>query len=194
VTDPIVLDLGQRGINLTSLADPVSFDLNADGTADLVGWTSGEDGILALDLNGSGAIDNGREIFSPFFNGGGFRDSLQALASLDGDGNGVIDAQDHAFASVLVWTDSNHDGLSAANELASLASHGIGSIDLQAQSASYEIGDQQVVAEGTYTLTTGQTGDYVAVDLDHIPMPTNTAATADFDPSARLQISGDFII
>ena len=73
MADPIVLDLGEPGLNFSSGENGVTFDINADGVADQMAWTAGEDGILALDLDGSGTIDNGTEIFSPWFAGGNLR-------------------------------------------------------------------------------------------------------------------------
>ena len=70
VADPLILDLGAPGIDLSGLDDGVQFDINADGLPDQMAWTVGEDGILALDVDGNGTIDNGTEIFSPYFAGG----------------------------------------------------------------------------------------------------------------------------
>src|SRR5262249_47336427 len=72
VADPIVVDLGTKGISFTSFVDGVHFDINGDGVLDQVAWTTGADGLLAYDLNGSGAIENGSELLSPFFNGESF--------------------------------------------------------------------------------------------------------------------------
>ena len=73
VADPIILDLGAPGISFTPLDDGVQFDINADGTLDQVAWTAGDDGILAYDLDLSGKIENGAEIFTPQFAGGSLR-------------------------------------------------------------------------------------------------------------------------
>ncbi len=166
VADPIILDLDGDGIELSTISDSVAFDLNADGVAEEMAWTAGEDGILVMDLDGSGAIEDGSEMFSPWFNDGGFVDALDALASLDSNGDGVIDVNDDAFADILVWVDANHDGVSQAGELTSLAEQDIASIDLGAQSANTQINGQQVMAEGSYTLEDGTTQDYVVVDFD----------------------------
>ena len=193
--DPIILDLGAPGISLTSAHDnPVSFDLDADGIKELLGWTAGQDGILALDLNGSGAIENGREIFSPAFGAGGFGDALAALASLDSNGDGLIDAHDNAFPDILVWTDVNHDGRSAPDELGHLADHDIVSIDLNAQSVDYELDDQHVFAQGHFTLATGQTRDYIAIELDQAVVaatPVAGVAGAAGPPSAAQVTAND---
>jgi hypothetical protein len=163
--DPIILDLGQPGFDLSGRA---SFDLDADGQAETLAWTGGEDAILAMDLDGSGSIDSGKEVFSPFFGSGGFADALAALASLDGNGDGVIDAKDEAFADLLAWVDANSDGESQPEELTSLADLGIESFDLGAGSVAYQIDGQSIVAEGQFTNADGTIGNYVAVEFDRI--------------------------
>ena len=90
--DPIVLDLGTPGISLTPIEQGVQFDMDGDGIRDQMAWTAGEDGILAFDLDRSGTIQNGKEIVSPWFAGGSFADSLAALATLDANHDGRIDA------------------------------------------------------------------------------------------------------
>jgi Cadherin-like domain len=172
--DPIILDLGASGISLTSA--PVAFDLNADGVKEPIGWTSGEDGILVSDLDHSGAIENGREVFSPAYGAAGFADALAVLASLDSNGDGVIDARDASFRDIAVWQDLNHDGISQPGELSSLSDHGIVSLDLNAQHVTEQIGGQEVVARGHITFDTGATGQYVAVNLQSEPAAPTVAA------------------
>ncbi|EEF23950.1 conserved hypothetical protein, partial [Ricinus communis] len=60
---PIVLDLNNNGINTLSSNAGVSFDLNADGTKEQAGWVGGGDGLLVLDRNGDGSINDGSELF-----------------------------------------------------------------------------------------------------------------------------------
>ncbi|HXH53380.1 MAG TPA: VCBS domain-containing protein, partial [Sphingomicrobium sp.] len=162
VVDPIILDLGAAGISLSSI---VSFDMNGDGQAQTIAWTGGQDGILVMDLDGSGAIESGREIFSPWFNGGGFAHALDALASLDLNGDGVIDANDAAFADLRVWIDANSDGVTDAGELLTLTDLGITSINLGTVAGSGSIDGQNVLANGTFTYADGSTGEFAAVDL-----------------------------
>jgi Ca2+-binding RTX toxin-like protein len=131
-----------------------------------VAWTAGNDGILALDLNGSGTIDNGTEIFTPHFAGGGHASGLAALASLDSSGDGVIDGADAGFAGLMVWQDLNHDGVSDAGELASLTDHGISGINLAATPSGGTIDGQELIAEGTFNFADGTTGAFAEVGLD----------------------------
>lgn len=175
--DPIILDLGAPGILLTSaLENPVTFDLNADGIKESIGWTNGEDGILVVDLDHSGAIENGHEVFSPAFGNGGFADALAALRGFDTNSDGVIDARDAGFSNILVWQDTNHDGVSQPGELASLLDHGIQSLDLNATPVSAENNGQQVVAEGQMTLESGANGQYLAVAFQTAPPAEQPAA------------------
>jgi VCBS repeat-containing protein len=175
-TDPIILDLGDPGIDLSY---SVAFDLNADGQLDNLAWTGGQDGILAMDLDQSGAIENGTEVFSPYFDQGGYTNALTALASLDSNGDGVIDSADPAFADLLVWQDQNHNGRSETGELKSLADLGIASISLNATASTGTIDGQALLGQGTFTYTGGESGDYVLVALSQ----TSASATNKLDYS-----------
>ncbi|WP_169684538.1 type I secretion C-terminal target domain-containing protein, partial [Rhizobium sp. 57MFTsu3.2] len=165
-TDPIILDLDHNGVALTSLDQGVQFDINADGHKDQIAWTAGSDGILALDVDGNGKIDNGSEIFSPHFAGGSYVDGLAALATLDSNHDGKIDATDEAFSKLTVWQDLNHNGITDSGELSSLADHSISSISLDASTSGTEINGQSILADGSYTLTDGSTGHFVEVAFD----------------------------
>ena len=164
--DPIVLDLGAPGLDFSTLTDGVQFDINADGHTDQVAWTNGEDGLLAYDLDGSGKIENGTEIFTPVFAGGHYADGLAALASLDSNSDSKIDSGDAGFDKLVVWQDANHDGVSDAGELKSLSALGITGIDLGAVGSNAYIDGQAVLAEGSFTYADGTTGTFVEVNFD----------------------------
>lgn len=164
--DPIVLDLDHNGFAFTSQADGVQFDINSDGAKDQVAWTNGKDGLLALDVNGNGKIDNGSELFTPTFAGGHFADGLAALASLDSNHDGVIDNRDQAFAQLVVWQDANHNGITDAGELLSLTDLGITGINLDVTAGTGRIDGQSVAANGTFIYADGSKGTFVEVDLD----------------------------
>ena len=177
--DPIVLDLDHNGISFSSIVDGVQFDINADGAQDQLAWTAnGGDGILALDVNGSGKIESGNELFTPNFNGGHFADGIAALASLDGNHDGVIDNKDQAFGELVVWQDANHNGISEAGELAKLGDLGIKSIEL-ATTAGAPIDGQNIAGVGSFTYADGAKGTFVEVDLDA------SLGTAPAQPSAQ---------
>ncbi|MET0437516.1 MAG: DUF5801 repeats-in-toxin domain-containing protein [Devosia sp.] len=164
--DPLVLDLDNNGYTFSSLNEGAAFDLDADGKIDQLAWNSSNDGILAYDVDGNGTIDNGSELFTPWFNGGNFVNGSAALASLDTNSDGVIDANDEAFNKLQIWQDLNGDGISDAGELKSLADHGITSLSASTAATNGSIDGQAIVGEGTFTRADGTTGGYVEVELD----------------------------
>jgi T1SS-143 domain-containing protein len=189
-SDPIVLDLGKSGLAFSSSANGVQFDINGDGAKDQVAWTAnGEDGILALDVNGSGKIENGNELFTPGFAGGHFANGIAALASLDANHDGVIDSRDPAFSQLVVWQDANHNGVSDAGELTKLADLGIKSIDLATTADAGSIDGQHVAAAGTFTYADGSKGSFAEVDFD-TTLGTSTPTGAANDTHSDLPKGG----
>lgn len=131
--DPLIIDLGRKGIELTSVDNGVYFDLDNNGFAEKTAWIGTEDGFLALDRNGNGRIDNGGELFGDqvtLKNGATSASGFEALAELDDNEDGIINNNDSAFNDLCVWIDSNHNGISESNELKTLNELGIVSIDL----------------------------------------------------------------
>ncbi len=92
--DPLVIDLGKKGIELTGLENGVHFDLDKNGFAEKTAWIGEEDGFLAYDRNNNGIIDNGGELFSDqvvMSDGSISTSGFAALSDLDSNSDGVID-------------------------------------------------------------------------------------------------------
>ncbi len=132
---PIVVDLDGDGVQTLPSTAGVSFDFDGDGVAAATGWVSAKDGLLVMDIDKSGSIDSGAELFGEHTllgNGNRARDGFQALAELDLDGSGIIDQSDAAWSSLGVWQDLNSNGISEAGELRTLEDWGIAAISLDA--------------------------------------------------------------
>jgi hypothetical protein len=155
-TTPLVLDLDGDGIELTSVNGATAFfDVGVDGFAEATGWVAADDGLLVLDVNGNGRIDNGSELFGDQT---GHAHGFLALAQHDDNGDGVIDAADAVFGQLRIWQDLNQDGISQAHELRSLAEVGISSISVQSTTTSYWVAGNEIRYESTFTWDDGSVG------------------------------------
>jgi Ca2+-binding RTX toxin-like protein len=189
-TDPLVLDLDGNGVKLTQYgAAPVLFDTDNDGgSLEQTGWASVTDGIVVVDRDGNGKIDNISETLSEYFGGaagtGGnagekrFKDGFAALKSLDSNSDNLFTSADTAWGSVKVWVDGNHDGKSwddanhngiidsgEASELKTLDELGITQINLANTAQSGEVRDgNEVLAHGTF-VQNGQTKEAIAANF-----------------------------
>jgi hypothetical protein len=136
---PIILDLNGDGVKTLSINSGVKFDLFATGKAVNTGWVSSGDGLLVLDRNHDGQINDGSELFgsaTKLANGQTSPDGYTALRELDANHDGVIDSKDAAYNDLKLWVDSNSDGVTEAGELKSLASLNVASISVNAQVGS----------------------------------------------------------
>ncbi|MDP1610952.1 MAG: LysM peptidoglycan-binding domain-containing protein [Sulfuritalea sp.] len=161
---PLVLDLNGDGIKLTSYAEKtVLFDIDHDGgSKEQTGWVSAQDGIVVMDLNGNGQIDDISETMSEYFNGavgtGGeagtkpYANGFAALKSLDSNSDNQFTSADTAFNNVKVWQDANSDGVTDAGELKTLTELNITAINLTPTAQSGLVnGGNEILASGTFT-------------------------------------------
>ena len=114
---PIILDLNGDGIKTTGIASWRYFDHDQSGFAEMTAWADKNDGILALDLNGNGKIDDGREIFgnNTFLPDGTLAPhGYAALAQYDDNHDGKIDSHDEIWEKLRVWRDKNEDAKSCS--------------------------------------------------------------------------------
>jgi len=152
--DPLVLDLDGDGVELSTLGgSTVHFDFAGDGFAELTGWISADDGILAIDDSNNGLVDNGLELF-----GSSTQDGFAVLEKLDTNDDGKIDFQDADFGKLRVWRDLNQNGVSESGELQSLSQAGISSISLNRQHINGTNAGHTVGYEALFTRTDAITG------------------------------------
>jgi hypothetical protein len=83
---PITLDLDGDGVETTNVKDGAYFDHDGNGFAEQTGLAGADDGMLVMDRNGDGIINDGKELFGDqtiLSNGQRASNGFQALADLD---------------------------------------------------------------------------------------------------------------
>ena len=137
---PIVIDLGNNGINLGQAGVGVYFDVNADGVRDHVQWVrrGGDEGFLAIDRSGNGLIDDVSELFGVgtpmILESRNAPNGFVGLAQYDsrqlgGNDDGRITDADAIWTQLRVWLDQNADGVSTSDEMRTLRSVGLIGLD-----------------------------------------------------------------
>ena len=159
--DPLVINLDT---NVASVSDQkFFFDLDADGKEESISGLHPGSGYLALDINGNGIIDDGKELFGTA-SGDGFLD----LAKYDDDGNGWIDEKDAIFEKLLIWaTDENGN-----SELYHLKEKDVGALYLGRVSTEHSLNDPLtnrangvIRSSGLFLYENGTAGTMQQLDL-----------------------------
>lgn len=160
LVDPLVVNFAGSA---AELADTFfSFDLDLDGQSDAVPALRPGSGYLALDRNGDGAINDGRELFGPATDNG-----FAELARHDRDGNGWLDDNDPVFARLAVLIRSA-DG---RDSLASLHSLDIGALLLRPVATPFALKDGsnatlgEVRESSVFLRESGSAGTIQEIDL-----------------------------
>ena len=156
-TDPLVLDLAGNGFATRGLDDTVRFDLDADGRSNRISAPSGDDALLALDRNGNGRIDDGRELFG---DQNGAANGFAELGKYDDNGDGRIDLQDAVFERLrLLRFDAE-----GRQHSQSLSQAGVAAIELGARDVKIALGAYDEIAQlGRFQFSDGRSGE--AADL-----------------------------
>jgi len=132
VVDPLVINFNGALPSLTN--NKFSFDLDSDGKPDQISILSPGSGLLALDINNDGIINNGSELFGP-----GTGDGFNELQKYDFDENGWIDESDPIFDKLRIWV-KDEDG---NNSLFALGEKGIGAIYMGNIDTPFDIKDNE---------------------------------------------------
>ncbi|MNX80932.1 hypothetical protein D3C86_1126050 [compost metagenome] len=158
--DPLVINFDAPAAELTQ--SKYRFDLDADGEPDQISFVAAGSGFLALDLDGDGQINDGRELFGPQ-SGDGFAE----LAAYDEDRNGWIDEADAVYDRLRIWT-KDEEG---RDQLFALGQKGIGAIFVGSIATPYHYKTSatdvlgQVRSTGVFLRENGLAGTVQQIDL-----------------------------
>jgi hypothetical protein len=162
--DPLILNFDGTAAQLQSVR--FSFDLDGDGQTEELPLPGSNFGYLALDLDGNGQIDDGRELFGTR-SGDGFAD----LALYDDDGNGWIDENDAVFDRLRVWTPGLDASGGFSPKLDTLAARQVGALYLGKTETPFEVrgANQETLGQlrssGIYLREDGGAGTMQHLDL-----------------------------
>jgi len=150
-TDPLILDLGGDGFQTTTVENGFRIDTNNTGFASRIAWVTGNEGVLAIDLNNNDYLDNGSELIGWQPETNQILDSFDALRAYDSNNDGIISAADTSFSQLIV---QKADGL-----VVHLSDLGISSINLSKQGTNVtdSSGNTQT-SVSSFTRSDGTTG------------------------------------
>lgn len=113
---PLVVAFDEQPIELRTSAGEFAF---VPGEPMASSWPTAATPWIARDLDGDGRITSGAELFgsSTLVEGALASNGFEALAALDANRDGVIDAKDPEFGSLLLWSDRDGNRRSSADEL-----------------------------------------------------------------------------
>ncbi|NLV25540.1 MAG: calcium-binding protein, partial [Deltaproteobacteria bacterium] len=131
-------------------------------------------------------------------------DGFAAVASLDTNGDGLVDANDAQWSDLRVWQDLNQDGVSQEEELKTMTEAGIAAIPVEKTEHLAVLNNGNALADlGSYLRTdgsegaTGTVGQLADIDLsvdtfhtqfvDSIPTTPETEALPDMGGSGQVR-------
>ena len=164
---PVVLDLTGQGINITPLGSSNTFvDMAGDGYQHRTAWAGVGNGVLMLDLNGTGDVDSPRAFNFTSWDPSASSDMEALDRVFDTNENHKLDAGDQHWSSFKVLV-TNADGTTTLRTLGEL---GIASIDLVSDNAATALPDgSTILGKARFTRTDGTTGTAADVGLAFDP-------------------------
>lgn len=118
---PIIVPIENGNhVKLSSVEQGVPFDINGDGVLEVVAWPEEPEsvGFLAMDRDGNGLITSGKELFGDSTVEGA-PTGFHALITLPSEPHhsSLKLGRDAGFDSLLLWFDTNRDGVGQGDEL-----------------------------------------------------------------------------
>ncbi len=151
-TDPLVINFDGNAAELSNTF--FEFDIDADGKANQIAMLKPGSGLLALDKNQDGVVNDGSELFGPA-SGNGFEE----LAAYDEDNNHFIDEADSIYQRLRIWF-RHSDG---TQQLLALGQKNVGAIYLGHVSTPFQLKAEdtslgEVATSGIYLSEQGEVG------------------------------------
>ncbi|MDD4616129.1 MAG: calcium-binding protein, partial [Alphaproteobacteria bacterium] len=184
ITDPIVLDLSgnNTGVQLTALADSNAyFDLHDTGFAVHTGWVGSNTGLLVVDNNSNGIVDDITELF-----GNSSTDGFTALRVLDETNDGILNSSDSGFAALKVWRDLDGDGQTDSGELQLLSGYNITSISLNDTVNSEFVNGNMIGSVATFSYADQTTGQVAEAFFNNSQLESTFTGTYTLNPEVLL--------
>lgn len=141
-TDPLVINFDGTAAELTTTH--FQFDIDANGSMDQVAVLKPGSGMLALDENEDGMVNDGSELFGPK-TGNGFEE----LAAYDEDNNQFIDEADSIYNKLRIWL-RHEDG---SQQLVALGEKQVGAIYLGHVTTPFQYKDENNASQGEVAST-----------------------------------------
>lgn len=184
---PIIIDLGNNGIQLGEAGIGVYFDVNADGVRDHVQWVrrGGDEGFLVMDRTGNGRIDDGAELFGVgtpmILEGGSAPNGFVGLAQYDarqlgGNDDGLISEADAIWPQLRMWVDLDADGVSTRDELRTLRGAGITALQTIPKIRKYVDEAGNTIPYWAWAMRNAQPGRILMVDVFFRQLPKPSGA------------------
>ena len=164
---PIVFDLEGDGLELTGVDHSMVVSRLSSGELARTSWVGPTDGILAVDRNGDGQINQLSEI-SFVQDKEGAKTDLEGLQGWDTNGDGKLNALDEGWGQLKIWVDRNQNGRSTESELRTLEEVGITEINLTGKATGNTTAntrDSFVHNTLSFTWASGETGTAYDVQL-----------------------------
>ncbi len=123
-SSPLAIDLDGDG-EIGRINETTAFDITSDGYTDtLLQWFAPSDGIL-IRLPQEGESFSGKNLFGD--HGGQYDDGFQQLSQRDANSDGQISGAE--LSGLAIWQDRNSDAMLGRDEVISLDTVGIVSLD-----------------------------------------------------------------
>lgn len=173
---PLVMDIDGDGVETIGLDDSnVYFDMKDTGRLVRTGWADGDDGMLVVDSNSNGIIDDISEHF------GGDELGFDKLAPYDTNSDGVINSSDTNFSDLKVWRDINEDGTTDGGELQSLSAHNITEISLNTEDLFQVLDNGNILTQRSSFTQNGVSKDISDIGFQIQPLDSFSAGDYSID-------------